>query len=69
LKALASETKYFLSLSKLDGPSGRKPPLSPSEAPRLRMILQRHERGDYMITEKGYRALLGIAEVYAKLSV
>ncbi len=27
------------------------------------MILQRHERGDYMITEKGFRVLKGIADI------
>jgi hypothetical protein len=32
------------------------------------MILQRNERGDYMITEKGYKALRGLAETYIGLN-
>ena len=28
------------------------------------MIIQRHERGDYVITEKGFRVLSSIREVY-----
>jgi hypothetical protein len=32
------------------------------------MILQRNERGDYMITEKGYKALRGLAETYMGLN-
>jgi predicted transcriptional regulator len=31
------------------------------------MILQRHERGDYMITEKGFKALRGVSELYSDL--
>lgn len=32
------------------------------------MILQRHERGDYMITDKGYRILNGIADMCRNLT-
>ncbi len=28
------------------------------------MVLQRHERGDCMITDKGYRLLKGIVDMY-----
>ena len=31
------------------------------------MILQRNERGDYMITEKGYRTSRGVSELYSDL--
>ncbi len=31
------------------------------------MIIQRHKRGDYMITEKGFMALLAIVELYVDL--
>ncbi len=31
------------------------------------MIIQRHERGDYVITEKGFRVLSAIREVYANI--
>ena len=32
------------------------------------MILQRSERGDYMITEKGYKAIKGVAELNSLLN-
>ncbi|WP_269849568.1 hypothetical protein [Methanosarcina horonobensis] len=31
------------------------------------LILQQHERGDYMITEKGFRILQGLNEIYSSL--
>ncbi len=31
------------------------------------IILQRHERGDYMITDKGYKTLKGISAIYSTL--
>lgn len=68
LKSLASETKSFSSLSELTGLRGGNLLFHLEKLLSSGMILQRHERGDYMITEKGYRALLGIAEIYAKLN-
>ena len=32
-----------------------------------RMIMQRKDRGDYMITEKGFATLIAIGELYADL--
>jgi hypothetical protein len=29
--------------------------------------MQQHERGDYMITEKGFKILQGLNEIYASL--
>ena len=68
LKSLASETKSFSSLSELTGLRGGNLLFHLEKLLGSGMILQRHERGDYMITEKGYRALLGITEVYSRLS-
>jgi hypothetical protein len=31
------------------------------------MILQRHERGDYIITDRGYKTLTAITELYQTL--
>jgi predicted transcriptional regulator len=31
------------------------------------MILQRHERGDYIITEKGFSTLRAVSALYATL--
>jgi len=33
------------------------------------MILQRHERGDYIITDKGYKTLTTISELHQRLNV
>lgn len=68
LKGLAGETKSFSSLSELTGLRGGNLLFHLQKLLDSGMILQRHERGDYMITEKGYRALLGITEVYSKLN-
>lgn len=68
LKSLASETKSFSSLSELTGLRGGNLLFHIQKLLGSGMILQRHERGDYMITEKGYRALMGIAEVYSKVN-
>lgn len=68
MKGLASETRFFSSLSELTGLRGGNLLFHIQKLLGSGMILQRHERGDYMITEKGYRALLGIAEVYLKLN-
>lgn len=69
LKSLASETKSFSSLSELTGLRGGNLLFHIEKLLGSGMILQRHERGDYMITEKGYRALLGISEIYSKLNL
>jgi predicted transcriptional regulator len=69
LKSLARETRSFSSLSKLTGFRGGNLLFHLEKLLGSGMILQRHERGDYIITEKGYRALLGIAEIYAKLNL
>jgi predicted transcriptional regulator len=31
------------------------------------MLLQRHDRGDYMITEKGFKVLKGVSDVHQLL--
>ncbi|HII06334.1 MAG TPA: winged helix-turn-helix transcriptional regulator [Methanotrichaceae archaeon] len=69
LKALAGETKSFSNLSELTGLRGGNLLFHIQKLLDSGMILQQHERGDYMITEKGYRALLGISEVYSKLNL
>lgn len=33
------------------------------------MILQRHERGDYIITDKGYKTLTTIPELHQRRNV
>lgn len=67
LKALSAETKTFSSLSALTNLRGGNLLFHLQKLLDSRMILQRHERGDYMITEKGFRVLRGITELYSDL--
>ena len=67
LKALSAETKTFSALSTLTGLRGGNLLFHLQKLLESEMILQRHERGDYMITEKGFKALRGISELYSDL--
>jgi DNA-binding transcriptional ArsR family regulator len=67
LKALSIETKTFSALSGLTGLRGGNLLFHLQKLQESGMIIQRHERGDYMITEKGFAALLAIVELYADL--
>lgn len=63
LKAVFAGTKTFSEFSELTGLRGGNLLFHLQKLLDGGMILQRHERGDYMITEKGYRVLKGIAEI------
>lgn len=69
LKALSIETKTFSALSALTGLRGGNLLFHLQKLMDSGMILQRHERGDYMITEKGFKALRGISELYSDLKL
>ncbi len=58
LKSMASETKTFTALSELTGLRGGNLLFHIQKLLENDLILQRHERGDYMITEKGYNLLV-----------
>ncbi len=64
LKAVSIETKTFSEFSELTGLRGGNLLFHLQKLLDCGMILQRHERGDYMITDKGYRLLKGIADMY-----
>ena len=68
MKALSSETKTFSALSGLTGLRGGNLLFHLQKLLDYGMILQRNERGDYMITEKGYKTLRGIVETYLSLN-
>jgi DNA-binding transcriptional ArsR family regulator len=63
LKSMASQTKTFSSLSEITGLKGGNLLFHIQKLLDTNMILQRHERGDYMITEKGYKLLMLLTEV------
>lgn len=67
LKAASIQTKTFSDFSKLTGLRGGNLLFHLQKLVDGGLILQRHERGDYMITEKGYRVLKGIANLYSTL--
>ncbi|MGA9099737.1 MAG: winged helix-turn-helix domain-containing protein [Methanotrichaceae archaeon] len=68
MKALSAETKTFSALSSFTGLRGGNLLFHLQKLLDCGMIMQRSERGDYMITEKGYRALRGIFEIYMDLN-
>lgn len=67
LKAVAFETKSFSAFSEITGLRGGNLFFHLQKLTDSGMILQRHERGDYMITEKGFRILHGLNEIYSSL--
>lgn len=68
LKAIAIETKTFSSLSELTGLRGGNLLFHVQKLLESGMILQRHERGDYMITDKGFKVLRSINDMYTVLN-
>ncbi len=62
LKSMASETKTFSSLSELTGLRGGNLLFHIQKLLETDLILQRHERGDYMITKKGFNLLMVLAD-------
>ena len=63
LKSMASETRTFSSISELTGLRGGNLLFHIQKLLETDLILQRHERGDYMITQKGFKLLLILVEV------
>lgn len=57
LRSIASQTRTFSSLSEITGLRGGNLLFHIQKLLDGGMIIQRHERGDYMITQKGYKLL------------
>jgi DNA-binding transcriptional ArsR family regulator len=68
MKTLAGSTNTFSGLSQLTGLRGGNLLFHLSKLLERGMILQRSERGDYMITAKGYKAIKGVAELNSLLN-
>ncbi|SFM28583.1 winged helix-turn-helix domain-containing protein [Methanolobus profundi] len=68
MRSLHSDTRSFSELSKITGLRGGNLLFHIQKLLDTGMILQRTERGDYMITKKGHLTLKGMAELYAKLN-
>jgi len=67
LKALSGESKTFSELSKLTGLRGGNLLFHLQKLLDTAMILQRNERGDYIITRKGYVTLQGLSRIYSEI--
>jgi len=67
VQSLAAETRTFSDLSDLTGLRGGNLLFHLKKLQDGGMILQRHERGDYIITEKGYKTIEGIGTLYSTL--
>ena len=67
LRAVAFEPKSFSAFSKLTGLVGGNLLFHLQKLIESELILQQHERGDYMITEKGFKILKGLNEMYFSL--
>lgn len=67
MKAITIETKSFTALSELTGLRGGNLNFHLQKLLDSGMILQRHERGDYMITDKGFKVLKGVGDIYSML--
>jgi len=68
LKALAIQTRTFSDISQLTGLRGGNLLFHIRKLADSGMILQRHERGDYIITDKGYRTMTAISDLYRSLN-
>ncbi|KUG07913.1 transcriptional regulator, arsr family [hydrocarbon metagenome] len=67
LKALTVQTRTFSDISQLTGLRGGNLLFHIKKLTDAGMILQRHERGDYIITDKGYKTLTAISELFQTL--
>jgi DNA-binding transcriptional ArsR family regulator len=67
LRSVAFETKSFSAFSEITGLRGGNLLFHLQKLTDTGLILQQHERGDYMITEKGFKILQGLNEIYSSL--
>jgi predicted transcriptional regulator len=67
LQAVSAETKTFSDLSHLTKLRGGNLLFHIRKLQEAGMIIQRHERGDYIVTEKGFRVLSSIRDIYGYL--
>ena len=67
LKAMSSETRTFSALSEITSLKGGNLLFHLQKLLDRDIIIQRHERGDYMLTDKGYKLLVVLSEVYVLL--
>ncbi|WFN37192.1 winged helix-turn-helix domain-containing protein [Methanomicrobium antiquum] len=67
LKSLTTQTRTFSEISHITGLRGGNLLFHIKKLADSEMIFQRHERGDYMITKKGYKTMNSIFELSRQL--
>ena len=67
LKSVSGQSMSFSALSKLTSLRGGNLLFHLQKLSDSGMIIQLHERGDYMITGKGFRVMEGISDIYSSL--
>lgn len=67
LKAVSAQSMSFSFLSKLTGLRGGNLLFHLQKLSDTGMIIQQHERGDYMITSKGFKVMESVGEMYSLL--
>jgi len=67
LKMLASQARSFSAISDQSGLRGGNLLFHLQRLSDAGMIVQQHERGDYLLTERGYRVLRAISEIASSL--
>jgi len=68
LKALTTQTRTFSDISQLTGLRGGNLLFHIRKLTDTGMILQRHERGDYIITDKGFKTMTAVSQLYHLLN-
>ena len=67
IKSVSTEPRTFSSLSEITGLKGGNLLFHIQRLLEAGMMLQRHDRGDYTITEKGFKVLKGVSDVHQLL--
>jgi predicted transcriptional regulator len=67
LKSLMIQTRTFSDISQMTGLRGGNLLFHIRKLADSGMILQRHERGDYIITDKGYKTMIAISQLHQVL--
>jgi predicted transcriptional regulator len=68
LKSLMTQTRTFSDLAQMTGLRGGNLLFHVRKLTDSGLILQRHERGDYVITDKGYKTMTAIADLHRLLN-
>ncbi|WP_292349856.1 winged helix-turn-helix domain-containing protein [Methanoregula sp. PtaU1.Bin006] len=68
LKSLMVQTRTFSDISQMTGLRGGNLLFHIKKLTDAGLILQRHERGDYIITDKGYKTMAAVSQLYLDLN-